>query len=210
MRRKRTLARRIAQRLAASAAHALPDNRVEWARAMLNEIEHVPNDMAALKWAIGCLFAGYRERVEVVTIGSIGSMRISRVVLTLEMLLCFGTVAGTFFILPLSIAGGAWPQWPGPMWLLLLQFSTSLIGPAGLVMAFKYIVLERVQWNRALSATLCVLAAWTFVGNIFFALIVASPGYEWQAITLLAVLPLLGAAHLFYIAKAKRQLPAAA
>lgn len=210
MRGKRSLARRIAQRLATNAAHALPDNRPEWARAMVNELEHVPNDMAALEWAIGCLFAGYRERAKVMAIGSIRTVQISRVALTLEMLLCFVPVAATFFILPWHIAMGTEPQWMWPMWLSSLLFSTSLIGLVGLVVAFKYIVLERVHWNRAMNATLCVLAAWTFAGNIIFALIVARPGYEWRVITIYAVLPLLGAAHLVHMAKAKRQFLAAA
>ena len=143
-------------------------------------------------------------------IGSIRTVQISRVVLTLEMLLCFAPVAATFFILPFSIAMGTEPQWMWPMWLSSLLFSTSLIGPAGLVVAFKHIVLERVHWNRAMNATLCVLAAWTFAGNIVFALIVASPGYEWRVMTLYAVLPLLGAAHLVHMANAKRQFLAAA
>ncbi len=140
----------------------------------------------------------------------IGSTSISRVALTLEMLLCFGAATLLLIGLPLSAVFGAWPDvWSTRLSLLLL--STSLIGPLGLGVAFRFIVLERKDLSRTLAFVLCGLAMWTFVGNAAFSLSVASPGYQWRALTLMAVLPLVGAVHLACMAKTKAgRAPAAA
>ena len=44
------------------AANVLPESRSDWAQAMNNELEHVEDDFAALRWATGCILASYIER----------------------------------------------------------------------------------------------------------------------------------------------------
>jgi hypothetical protein len=46
----------------ALAAPVLPPARSIWAEAMRNELEHIDGDFEALKWAAGCVLAGYVER----------------------------------------------------------------------------------------------------------------------------------------------------
>lgn len=135
--------------------------------------------------------------------GSLKATRISRVVLTLEMLSCF--------MLPTAVALGLFgaivfaeypPFWGTRMSALLL--TTSLVGPVGLFVAFKSIVLERRRMSKSIALAFCALAGWTLVGNTYFVLSVASPGYELRGITLLALLPIAGVAHLVYMANEGR------
>lgn len=195
-----TLSRHIARRLAAHASNVMHKKRADWAQAMRNELEYVPQGFGAIRWSIGCLFASYKERAMVMEIGSIKTTRISRVVLTLEMLLCF--LVPTQSLLALFFIADYVPFWSTALAVLLL--STSLVGPLGLYLAFKSIVLERRQMSRSVMLLFCVLAGWTFFGNTFFVLSVTSPGYELRGIILMALLPAAGAAHLVYMANTDR------
>lgn len=203
MSEKGPLSRRLARRLAVHAGGVLPHRRADWAQAMRSELEYVPQGFAALRWSIGCLFASYLQRAEIMVIGSLRTTRISRVVLTLEMLLCFlMPTAALLGQLITSVLSGFSPPWSTPLSVLLL--TTSVVGPLGLFLSFEYIVLEQHQLNKGITLVFCALAAWTFVGNTFFVLSVASPGYELRGIFLLALLPVVGAAHLVYMANTER------
>ena len=52
--------RRIARALMRHAARVMP--APDWGEAMQNELEAIGDDQVALRWAIGCLVAGYGER----------------------------------------------------------------------------------------------------------------------------------------------------
>jgi hypothetical protein len=53
--------RRLARVLMRHAARVMP--APDWGAAMQNELEAIADDQVALQWAIGCLFAGYGERL---------------------------------------------------------------------------------------------------------------------------------------------------
>lgn len=55
--------RRIAQALMRHAARIMP--RGDWGAAMRNELEAIADDDVALNWAVGCVIAGYSERLNV-------------------------------------------------------------------------------------------------------------------------------------------------
>lgn len=58
--------RRLAERLTDHAGRMLPKDRAgrdDWASAMRGELEGIEDDGAALRWAMGCLYAGYAERI---------------------------------------------------------------------------------------------------------------------------------------------------
>ena len=54
--------RRIAISLIAHAKQVVPPERSEWAEAMGRELEYIDRDLNALRWAIGCVMAGYIQR----------------------------------------------------------------------------------------------------------------------------------------------------
>jgi hypothetical protein len=55
--------RRCAFALMRHAARIMPASRVQWSAAMESELAHIENDSVALHWALGCVIAGYRERI---------------------------------------------------------------------------------------------------------------------------------------------------
>lgn len=191
----------MARRLTAHASYLLDKKRADWAQAMRSELEYVPRGFSAIRWSVGCLYASYLERARIVEIGSLRTVRISRVLLTLEMLLCFHAPAGGGLLGLLVLAGFPVPL-SAPVSVLLL--TTSPVGPLGLAVAFKSIVLEQPKIDTRTTLFLCALAAWTFVGNSYFALTVAAPGSVLRSFVLMAFLPLVGAAHLVYRASAGR------
>ena len=206
MSEKEPLSQRMARRLTTHASCLLQKRRTDWAQAMRSELEYVPQGFAGFRWSIGCLFASYLERAKIV---EFGSLKTTRIVLTLEMLLCFLLPTAALLGLLLAIVLVEYPSfWGTRMSALLL--TTSFVGPLGLFLAFKSIVLEQRQMSRSIALAFCALAGWTFVGNTFFVLSVASPGYELRGIILLALLPVAGAAHLIYMANTERSVLAPA
>ena len=63
-----TWLRRAAFAVASHAARVLPSSRATWADAVQQEVHHIPDHPAALRWALGCLWASYRERAKMMDI----------------------------------------------------------------------------------------------------------------------------------------------
>lgn len=192
---RRSIERRIAAGLIAHAAKRLPDDRSVWATAMANEFEHLPDDQSALGWSIGCLFSSYRERIRVMN----NQSPLSGWILGLEMLICF--VPMTLFglaVIP-ALATGSMPIADAMIFCLV-----AAIGPMGLIVAFRTLVLRRPTSSKLILAAIC-----------FFALLPilafesqqtsAAMGDSWREFLLLAVLPAAGWAHLVYISRCSAQ-----
>jgi hypothetical protein len=183
--------RQIAMRLTAHAQRMLPPARAEWANAIRNEIDHIPGGRAALVWALGCVFASYRERMRAMIMRN---ARISRWVLIVEMLFCFAPL--TLLCLAVIANLGRMEGKEG-----LLALTVAAAGPIGLVVAFKAVVLNRPSLNKIAIAALCILAAWTVLAySLQIRADNAPVGEWWRDLVLIAVLPALGVAHLVYMA----------
>jgi hypothetical protein len=86
-----TWLRRAAFAVASHAAGVMPSLRASWADAVQQEVHHIPDDHAALEWALGCLLESYRKRAKMMDI----YQRVNRI----------GSVAPTIMsILALAIA----------------------------------------------------------------------------------------------------------
>jgi len=189
-----SFARGLAIRLATHAANLLSDERSDWAQAITNEIRYVPSDSAALGWAIGCLFASYKERMRIM---NTANSKMSRWISSLEMLVCF---------LPLSLLGLAVASMlltgRMPIQVALPNLLTAAIGPIGLIVAFRMFVLQRFALSGPMITVLCIAATWTILA---FASGLAiggngSIGEWWREFVLIALLPAVGSAHLIFIA----------
>lgn len=194
MSRDRSIAHRIAHRITQHAAKVLPHRRSVWARAMLSEIDHLPSRAGALRWAFGCVVASYFERI-----GSMefGTASISRPVLALEMLLCFGVLTmmfGGLLTVDVLIV-------PRPDWFFFL--SMTIVGPVGLIAAFRFVVLDRRSLSRVHVTALLMSAIWTLVAYSAFLLAKGNAAGGWRELVLLAGLPFLGALHLLYITSSR-------
>ena len=190
----------IARHLVNHAVHVMPGDRREWAQAMRNEINHLPIGMNAIRWAIGCVIASHKERMAVM---KLGNLKVSRLVLSFEMLMCFGI--HTFLLLYIFFSPIFRPSLFSPMVLSLIPF---LVGPIGLIFAFRIIVLKHTSMSRIMLAALCILAIWTVTAISIQLLNVYgthTTNTEWLGFIYLyfAILPAFGTAHLVYIANPK-------
>jgi hypothetical protein len=206
MRPESFLGRLAAHRLAAHAGRVLPQHRSEWALAMQSEIDHLPSSRAALRWALGCVFASYIERMHVM---NLGNLRISRWVLSLEMLMCFFWLTWMFGALVSRGVYGFSGPLPIDRWYLMMLFGT-VVGPIGLIVAFKSIVLNRPSMSWFTLAALCLPAAWTFIAFLGQILSARYPVEALGGFVLFALLPALGVAHLVHLARSRANVAAAA
>ena len=191
MTHRRSGFRRIAIRLTAHAQRVLPRTGADWAKAMGNEIAHIPSGRAALAWALGCVFASYRERMRAMIMRS---ARISSWVLILEMLFCFAPL--TLLCLAVIANLGRMEGKEG-----ILALTVAAAGPIGFAVAFKVVVLKRASLSKIAIAALCILVAWTVLGYSLQIGADNGPVDEWwRDFVLIALLPALGVAHLVYLA----------
>jgi len=203
-----SLVRRLAERLAAHTESIMPRDRAQWAQAMRRELDHVPGTAAALRWALGCVLASYIERMTTMSTDRVG---ISRWVLSLWMLCCFWWDAMVFVSLVGSAFVGVDARGPvpfnGELWLRTMGW---VLGPIGLALAFKAIVLGRPALSQTTLAILGAAALATLAEAGVVLATSAHPLENWHEYVLLAVLPLLGAAHLVHIARPGITKPATA
>jgi hypothetical protein len=195
------LMHRVAVHLLRHAAKVLPPNREHWAAAMSAELAHIPDDGAIFKWALGCVVASYSERIHAMT-----KTRpvISRWVLCVEMLGFFGFSTVGFF-------SEITPPYYAPWQQTLFVLSMALLGPVGLIAAFRSVVLNRPALPASAVWILGILAAWVTVAFMMFM------WYRdgtmdldwWRGYLLFGPLPALAAAHLIYLANRSRRVDAA-
>jgi hypothetical protein len=169
---------------------------------MLNELDHLPDAGTAIRWALGCLFASYFDRINTM---NRSLKHVSPFIFSLEMLLCFAPVTWLCVAVLSSAMHGSWSPTDA-----LLYASATLAGPVGLVIAIRTALLKQTV-GRVANVALCVLAAWTFVA--YSGLIVRNEGGlssdGWRSFVLIALLPALATAHLIYMANETRSQGAA-
>ena len=199
MKHKNSRTRRLAKLLVKHANNVLPPERGNWAQAMRNEIDHLPDDKSALKWAIGCIYTSYVERM---TNMNTGNLQVSRAVLIGEMLMCFGFISLSLLA---SLIGVENFQPIDYSFITLLIFSAFLIGPIGLIFSFRLIVLNRTYLSKAMIAVLVIPGAWTLIVSgialPIYAAVTPNHSWGWDGIIMAAILPTLGVAHLIYMSK---------
>src|ERR1019366_3841994 len=61
-----SLRRDVSRALVSHARMVLPENREFWAAGMINELAHIDDDGAALRWAMGGVMTAYLERASAV------------------------------------------------------------------------------------------------------------------------------------------------
>lgn len=215
-----SLERRLALALIRRVDRLLPPSRFEWAKAMQAEIDHVQNDHDALAWAIGCIVAGSKERINSM-LG--GKLKISRWIFVPEMLLCFvpltlgwlDALGGGSGILRLNgeVIHRDFLQTPDGTFALIALIAGAVLGalgPLGLAMAFRLVISGRPPAGRWLRTAL--VAGPAIYGVLLLVVRLATAGTGalsfntvdsfdfWSGILLLSALPSLGAIHLLRIA----------
>lgn len=215
--------RRAALAFLRFAQQLLPPSRLDWSKAMRAELDSLRDDRDALAWSVGCVTAGFKERMSTVFNTD---LKISRWVLVPEMLLCFvpltlgwlDAIGGSSGIVRLNadVIQRYFLAAPGGTIALFTMAAAAVlgaVGPLGLATALRVIVVGRSsssRWSRAVLVggpilcgvlTLAARVAIAGPGALGFK---ASDSFDfWSGIVLLAVLPSLGAVHMFHLAPRK-------
>lgn len=214
-----SLERRLALALIRRVDRLLPPSRFEWAKAMQAEIDQVQNDGDALAWAIGCIVAGSKERINSM-LG--GKLKVSRWIFVPEMLLCFvpltlgwlDALGGGSGILRLNgvIHRDFLQTADGTFALIALIAGAVLgaLGPLGLAVASRLVISGRPpggQWLRtalvagpAVYGVLLLVVRSATAGTVALSFNTVDSFDFWSGILLLSALPSLGAIHLMRIA----------
>ena len=187
------VSRRVVRGLMKHAAIVSPGKRAEWVQAMDNELDYLPSDLCAVRWAVGCIFVCYSERMRAM-IRSLESL--PRWMLALEMLMCFLPLTLVFSTVVLAGAHGGFTLQNS-----LLYCSGSILGPLGLVAAFRSIFLAPGGMSRPTIAGLCLLAAWTLAAYTSQILTFGQSHLSdwWREFVIIALLPALAVLHLVSI-----------
>jgi energy-converting hydrogenase Eha subunit A len=152
-----------------------------------------------------------------------GKLRISRWLLVPEMLLCFGPLtlgwldmlAGAASVLALDpkVIQRYFLAVPGGAIVLVMMFVGAIVGvlgPVGLIAAFRLIVLGRPLRSRWLPSALVIapilyggviVAFRSFIGPAVFGFQSVEAFDFWSGVLLLSVLPAVGGAHLRYLSE---------
>jgi hypothetical protein len=192
-----TLAQNLAKMLVTHAARVAPKDRRNWFQAMISEMDHLPSDAASLQWAMGCLFVSYTERARM--LGQ-SLTKLPRWLLILEMVICLVPMTWLFIAVLASTASGQLAAPAG-----LLHASATLVGPVACLIALWTIFRASSPVRRACTAILAVLALWAaaaYTTQIFHD--GTSILQVWRDYILIAVLPMLAAAHLMHIQSYRR------
>jgi hypothetical protein len=212
--------RRLALALLRRARQLLPTSRLDWAKAMQAELDHLGNDHDAIRWAIGCVVAGVKERISSMFTAN---LKVSRWILVPEMLLCFvpltilwlDAVGASSGLIRLSgeLLHKYFLGAPGGIFALIAMLAGAVLGtlgPLGLIAAFRLVVAGRRpggRWFRAaliagpaLYGALALAARWAMGGTGALGFDASDSFDFWSGILLLSALPSLGAVHMLYLA----------
>lgn len=190
-----SVARRAAEHLMTLASSILPDARRDWGSAMRAELDYAKSDAAALSWAFGCVLAGMNERVHTMMIAN---GRISRWILIVEWLACFGPLT---LLWCFAVANAFSPDAPS---VVLVVAAAGAIGPLALAISMLTTLTGAQRGLLPVAQGLAVLFAIAVLLRLADALANGGLRLQWfesngSVFVLLALLPLAGSLHLVHI-----------
>jgi hypothetical protein len=184
------LSKHVARGLMKHAVRVSPKERAEWAQAMATELEYLPPDLQAVRWALGCILASYIGRMNNM-LRSLAAL--PRWVLAMEMLICFLPLTLVFLTAINTASHGGYTSQA-----FLLYCSGSLLGPLGLAAAFHSIFLAPGRMSRTVIVGLGLLSVWTLAAYTSQLVNFGQSRLAdwWQEFVIIAVLPALAVLHL--------------
>jgi hypothetical protein len=199
----------LARAMLSLARGLMPPDRREWLDAMRAEMDYLPT--GATRWSAGCLYAAFQERSHMDT----GSFRISRWVMLVETLGCFGFLTLGWWAVTFGPSGLVrhtpdivskyYLGSPGGVFvfsMVVLGSIVGLVGPVGLYLGARYIVTGRGIANRRWTGAL-IGAPLVFLVASLAGYFVGPPGWLGNvAIGVMCVLlPVIGIAHLSWLSR---------
>jgi len=198
-----------------AATWLLRKQRPEWGEAMRAEFQHLAARHEQLRWAMGCLAAAINQRLSPM---NTGSLRVSRWVMLVEALGCFGpaTLAWYTFtfgpggLVHMNVAGIEKTFAEAPTYALVMWCAYSVFGlfaPIGLFLGLRWALTGHALRSRLLGFT---LITGPIVQAIVSTVVYVSRGAPGDLVTvvelgiLCVVLPVAGILHLMYLGNAIR------
>lgn len=194
------------------AAWLLRHERGNWAHAMRSEFQYV-NTSDRLSWAYGCVIAAIKQRLVPM---DTGNLRISRWVMLVETLGCFGPLVLGWYLLVFDQPGiihwsvadvERWllPQ-PGGAFLVSMLYAgavVGLIGPIGVFLGLRYVLFGRALDNKVLGAVLIATPIALTIGGWIAGTIYGPPDFRpmFDVTFVFTCLPVAVFAHLMYLAR---------
>jgi hypothetical protein len=194
------------------AAWLMRHERGDWARAMCAEFQCV-STLDRPAWAFGCLVAAIKQRLVPM---DTGNLRISRWVMLVETLGCFGYLTLGWYAITFGSFGllrfdsetiekvfFGYPGGPYLFWVMVVSTATGLVGPIGLFLGLRYVWQGRALANRILGWSMIgVTLGVNVIGTIAGYLVGPKDFQVMPGLTLLmALLPVAGILHLMYLAR---------
>ena len=209
----------LASSLIAIARRLMPPGRKSWTDAMRAELDYL-SPMSAIGWAVGCVIAAVKQRWAPM---NTGTLRISRWVMFLEAMACFGPLTLAWFEFTFGPSGIVKLNadliaklFPGPSgtFTLILWYAvtvTGFLGAWGLLLGLRYALTGRALQSRLLGYTLIgILAVPTILGIVLtFILGPVGPEPNFGITMMFVILPIAGLAHLMHLARPESQSPMA-
>lgn len=184
----------------------------EWARAMHSEFQHV-TERDRVSWAFGCAIAAIKQRWAPMTTGD---FRVSRLVMLVETLGCFGFLTLAWYVITLGDGGLAqmngeiieksffsYPGGPYIFWLMVASAVGWLLGPIGLFLGLRYVLQGRALANATLGWTLVAATVGLHVLSALAGYFYGPADFRPQPglLLVIAVMPVAGILHLMYLAR---------
>lgn len=191
----------------------LRETHAEWVRAMRAELSSLSNERERLPWAFGCLVAAIKQRLAPM---DTGTFRISRWVMLIETLGCFVPLTIGWLDLNFGPSGMIrhtpevierfYLSAPGGAFIVSMLFAgavVSVLGPIGLVLGLRYVLVGRGIRHRAVGITLITIPIALNVLGTIAGFLVGPEDFKvsFESTLLFVILPVVGIAHLMYLAK---------
>lgn len=200
----------LARGLMQFAARVMPPSQRDWIDAMQAEMDHIAG-FDRVRWAFGCLVATLKARLFPM---ATKNYAVSRWVMAVEALGCFGPLAFAWYEITLGASGvihlsrdiieKSFMHYPGGPYILAMMTTgviTALAGPLGLALGARYVLTGRGLHSRLLGCALIgLLAAYCVLGAI--AGYIAGPAnfaVPFDETLMFCILPIAAIAHLMYL-----------
>jgi hypothetical protein len=199
-----------ARGLFAIARRLMPRDRRGWTDAMRAEAHYLPAGPAC-GWALGCLTTSLLERFHM----NDGNFRVSRWVMAIETLGCFGPMALAWYEISFGMPGLFRHDWselmkvysgmPGGLfmvWMIVLGATVGVVGVIGLALGLRYVLTGRGLQNRTVGCALIAAPLVYALAGIAGFFVGPSDWHSDPAMSILFVLlPVAGIAHLMWLAQ---------
>lgn len=175
------------------------------------EFQHV-SEGERLSWAFGCLIAAIKQRLVPM---DTGDFRVSRFVMLIETLGCFGSL--TMVQYEFTFGGSGLIRYNSEIlqmvsryqggtyifWMTVCGAVGGLVGPIGLFLGLRYVLVGRALANHTFGWSMIAATLGLYILGTVAGFLVGPPGFSIQPgfALLMVAMPAAGILHLMYLAR---------